>query len=64
MTPPTAYSEERIVEEPAIALFADLGWQTAHAMEGKFGAGATLGARRRARGGGLGEGISTACLVT
>jgi type I restriction enzyme R subunit len=27
-----AYSEERIVEEPAIALFAALGWRTASAM--------------------------------
>jgi type I restriction enzyme, R subunit len=38
-----AYSEERIVEEPAIALFAELGWRTASAMEEKFGAGGTLG---------------------
>ena len=29
MSPPAAYSEERIVEQPAIALFAELGWQTA-----------------------------------
>ncbi|HET7596944.1 MAG TPA: type I restriction endonuclease, partial [Burkholderiales bacterium] len=27
----------------AIALFAELGWQTASAMEEKFGAGGTLG---------------------
>lgn len=27
-----AYSEERIVEQPAVALFAKMGWQTASAM--------------------------------
>jgi type I restriction enzyme, R subunit len=43
MSPPAAYSEERIVEEPAIALFAEMGWRTASAMEEKFGAGGTLG---------------------
>ena len=43
MSPPAAYSEERIVEEPAIALFAGMGWRTASAMEEKFGAGGTLG---------------------
>lgn len=43
MSPPAAYSEDRIVEQPAIALFAELGWQTVSAMEEKFGAGGTLG---------------------
>jgi type I restriction enzyme R subunit len=43
MSPPAAYSEDRIVEQPAKALFAELGWQTASAMEEKFGAGGTLG---------------------
>lgn len=43
MSPPTQYSEERIVEQPAIAVFAELGWRTANAMEEKFGAGGTLG---------------------
>jgi type I restriction enzyme R subunit len=37
------YSEESIVEEPAIALFAEKGWRTTSAMEEKFGAGVTLG---------------------
>jgi type I restriction enzyme R subunit len=39
---PAAYSEERIVEQPAIALFAELGWRTVNAIEQKFGAGGTL----------------------
>ncbi|MEX2148798.1 MAG: type I restriction endonuclease subunit R [Steroidobacteraceae bacterium] len=43
MSPPAAYSEDRIVEQPAIALFAELGWQTVAAMEEKFGADGTLG---------------------
>jgi type I restriction enzyme, R subunit len=37
MGPPSAYSEESIVEEPAVALFAQMGWRTASAMEEKFG---------------------------
>ncbi|MDE2490105.1 MAG: type I restriction endonuclease subunit R [Elusimicrobia bacterium] len=37
------YSEEHLVEEPAIKLFAALGWQTVSAMEEVYGAGGTLG---------------------
>jgi type I restriction enzyme, R subunit len=40
---PHAYSEDQLVEQPAIGLFADLGWQTASASEETFGAGGTLG---------------------
>jgi type I restriction enzyme R subunit len=36
------YTEDRLVEQPAIALFAELGWQTVSAMEEKFGPGGTL----------------------
>ncbi len=39
----TAYSEDQLVEQPAIGLFAELGWQTVSAMEEKFGPGGTLG---------------------
>ncbi|MFJ4067003.1 type I restriction endonuclease subunit R [Pseudomonas sp. NPDC089996] len=38
-----AYSEDQLVEQPAIGLFADLGWQTLSAIEETFGASATLG---------------------
>ena len=38
-----AYTEEHLVEQPAIGLFAALGWETAAAMEEGFGAGSTLG---------------------
>jgi type I restriction enzyme R subunit len=38
-----AYSEDQLVEQPAIGLFATLGWQTVSAMEETFGAGGTLG---------------------
>ncbi|MBI3067756.1 MAG: type I restriction endonuclease subunit R, partial [Betaproteobacteria bacterium] len=33
----------QLVEQPAIALFAELGWQTVSAMEEVFGAGGVLG---------------------
>jgi len=38
-----AYSEDQLVEQPAIGLFAALGWQTVSAMEETFGTGGTLG---------------------
>ncbi|MCU0784997.1 MAG: type I restriction endonuclease subunit R [Verrucomicrobia bacterium] len=38
-----AYSEDQLVEQPAVGLFAELGWQTVSAMEETFGAGGTLG---------------------
>ena len=40
---PKTYSEDQLVEQPAIGLFADLGWQTVSAMEEVFGATGTLG---------------------
>lgn len=38
-----AYSEDQLVEQPAIGLFAALGWQTLSAMEETFGPSGTLG---------------------
>jgi len=38
-----AYTEDQLVEQPAIGLFATLGWRTVSAMEETFGAGGTLG---------------------
>jgi hypothetical protein len=38
-----AYTEDQLVEQPAIGLFAALGWQTVSALEETFGAGASLG---------------------
>jgi type I restriction enzyme R subunit len=38
-----AYSEDQLVEQPAIGLFATLGWQTVSAMEETFGTNSTLG---------------------
>ena len=40
---PHAYTEDQLVEQPAIALFAELGWQTVSAMEEVFGQSGTLG---------------------
>ena len=40
---PHAYTEDQLVELPAIGLLADLGWQTASAMEETFGLGGSLG---------------------
>ena len=38
-----AYTEDQLVEQPAIGLFAELGWRTVSAMEELFGASGTLG---------------------
>ena len=32
-----AYTEDQLVEQPAIGLFAELGWQTVSAIEETFG---------------------------
>jgi len=34
---PYAYTEDQLVEQPAIGLFAELGWQTVPAREETFG---------------------------
>jgi hypothetical protein len=38
-----AYTEDQLVEQPAIGLFAALGWQTISAMEETVGTAGTLG---------------------
>ena len=38
-----AYTEDQLVEQPAVGLFAELGWQTVSASEETFGPGGTLG---------------------
>ena len=38
-----AYTEDLLVEQPAIRLFAELRWQTVSAMEEVFGQSGTLG---------------------
>src|SRR5665811_347601 len=40
--PPHAYTEHQLVEQPAIGLFAELGWTTVSALEETFGATGTL----------------------
>jgi len=40
---PHAYTEDQLIEQPAIGLFADLGWLTVSAFEEVFGLGGTLG---------------------
>ena len=40
---PHAYTEDQLVEQPAIGLFAELGWQTVCAAEEIFGKNGTLG---------------------
>src|SRR6266566_3096157 len=39
---PHAYTEDQLVEQPAIGLFAELGWQTVSAWEEIFGKDGTL----------------------
>jgi type I restriction enzyme R subunit len=38
-----AYSEDQLIEQPTIQLFASLGWQTVNTFHETFGAGGTLG---------------------
>ena len=38
-----AYTEDQLVEQPAIGLFAELGWTTVSAMEEILGPDGTLG---------------------
>ncbi len=38
-----AYTEDQLVEQPAIKLFRSLGWQTISALEETFGTAGTLG---------------------
>ncbi|MGH7948850.1 MAG: type I restriction endonuclease, partial [Candidatus Binataceae bacterium] len=38
-----AYTEDQLVEQPAIGLFATLGWRTVSALEETFGSSGTLG---------------------
>ena len=40
---PHAYTEDQLVEQPAIGLFAELGWQTVSAFEEILGKDGTLG---------------------
>ncbi|XZE46095.1 type I restriction endonuclease subunit R [Pirellulaceae bacterium SH467] len=40
---PHAYTEEQLVEQPSIGLFAALGWQTVSALDETFGTGSSLG---------------------
>ena len=43
-----AYTEDQLVEQPAIGLFAEFGWTTVSALEETFGATGTL--RRETEG--------------
>ncbi len=38
-----AYTEDQLIEQPAIGLFSALGWETASANDESFGSGGTLG---------------------
>ena len=38
-----AYTEDQLVEQPAIEIFSKFGWETVSAMEEVFGAEGTLG---------------------
>jgi len=39
---PHAYTEDQLVEQPAVGLFAELGWTTVSALDETFGATGTL----------------------
>ena len=53
-----AYTEDQLVEQPAMGLFAELGWQTASALEEVFGAPSPGLAATLSHPMGEGEGIS------
>ena len=40
---PSDYTEDHLVEQPAIQLFASLGWATKSAADERFGPSGTLG---------------------
>jgi type I restriction enzyme R subunit len=40
---PGDYSEDALVEQPAIALFGALGWEAANCFHEQYGPGGTLG---------------------
>ncbi len=40
---PHAFTEDQLVEQPAIGIFVSLGWNTVSALEESFGPGGTLG---------------------
>lgn len=42
------YTEEQLVEQPAIQLFAELGWHTVSAVDEEFGRSGTLGRETKA----------------
>jgi len=37
------YTELKLIEQPAVELFADLGWETLDRYDERFGSGGTLG---------------------
>jgi type I restriction enzyme R subunit len=43
MKPINNYSEDALIEQPAVELFADLGWQTMNCFYEKFGPGSSIG---------------------
>src|SRR5689334_21407050 len=44
---PERFSEDELVERPAVELLAELGWETVNAREEVFGPGGTLGRSSR-----------------
>ena len=44
---PERFSEDELVERPAVELLAELGWETVNAREEMLGAGGTLGRSSR-----------------
>ncbi len=47
---PHPYTEDQLVEQPAIGLFAELGWATVSAVDETFGATGTLQREAPGRG--------------
>jgi len=47
---PHAYTEDQLVEQPAISLFTALDWQMVSALDETFGPGGTLGRETKGEG--------------
>ncbi len=60
---PHPYTENQLVEQPAIGLFAELGWQTVSAMEESFGANGTAQKTQRVAGAELAAEINRSLTV-
>ncbi len=61
MNPLTEYSEDKLVEQPTIALFSDLGYETANCFYEKVGTSSSTLGRETTEDGILVQKLRNAC---